>query len=180
MGLSRSRSARAALNDPRFESFAREHAGALIRLAHRLTMDRHRGEDVVQEVLLRCALRWPDIIKVDNPRAYLRRAVVNEVISMKRRGWAREWVRAELVDEATGATRFDESLADRDALRAALGTLNAVQRTVLVLRYYEDLADDEIAALLDCPSSTVRSHARRALARLRETVGDFELTGGRW
>jgi RNA polymerase sigma-70 factor (sigma-E family) len=179
MALSRSRSARAALDDPRFESFVRDHAPALTRLAHRLTMDRHRAEDVVQEVLLKCAQRWPGIGELDNPRAYLRRAVVNEVISTTRRGWAREFVRAELVDDDTGATHFDNDLVDRDALRTALGALTDVQRAVIVLRYYVDLADDDIAALLGCPASTVRSHARRALAQLRGRVGTIEFTGGR-
>jgi RNA polymerase sigma-70 factor (sigma-E family) len=179
MALSGGRSARAALRDTEFEMFVRRHTPHMISLARRLTLDAHRAEDVVQDVLLGCAQRWRVIREYDALGSYVRRAVTNEVISSGRRRWRHEFVCADAGadlphDNGTGA---DQLWAERDELWQALGILSPVQRAVLVLRYYEDLPDADIASVLDCSPSTVRSHARRGLDRLRRVVRLPETSG---
>ncbi|KAA2260911.1 SigE family RNA polymerase sigma factor [Solihabitans fulvus] len=149
-----------------FEEFAQTRLPALLRYAVALTGERGLAEDVVQEVLVRVHARWRSVESLDQPDAYVRRMVVNEYLSWRRR-WARFVPSASVSppepDTPDHATRH----ADRDALRAELGRLPARQRAVLVLRYYEGLTDPEIAEVLGCGASTVRGYATRALATLR-------------
>jgi RNA polymerase sigma-70 factor (sigma-E family) len=149
------------------------HGPELLRFARRLTLDYHRGEDVVQEVLARAAGSWARIRSFDNIRAYLFKCVLNETLSWRRRRGAGELVNITLVDEIVGvgpSFGFEDQVLQRDQLRTALAELSAVQRAVVVLRYYQDLPDAEIAELLGCPPSTVRSHAARALTKLRGAI----------
>lgn len=148
-----------------FEDFVRVRGPALLRFAAVLCGDRGTGEDVVQEVLARVLRRWPAITAMDAPDGYIRRMIVNEYLSWRRK-WARLIPSPALVDDRPG-TDFADRHAERDALSRRLDTLPPRQRAVLVLRYYEDLPDNAIAAVLGCPVGTVRSHASRALAALR-------------
>jgi RNA polymerase sigma-70 factor (sigma-E family) len=147
------------------------HGGELVGFARRLVLDHHRGEDVVQDALARCSRSWSRIMGLDNPRAYVYRAVVNAANSWRRRRWAHEQPLEEAgAGVADPAAAFAPAIDSRDELRRALGTLTGSQRAVLVLRYYADLSDDDIAAVLGCPAGTVRSHARRGMARLRASL----------
>jgi RNA polymerase sigma-70 factor (sigma-E family) len=151
-----------------FEAFVHQHGQALVWFARRLTTDHHRGEDLVQEVLARCAFRWNEIEHIANRPAYVRKAIVREYLSWRRRRSSTEWIVAEVGEspsERAGA--FDGELAARDEMIRALAQLPARQRVVLVLRYYEDLPDERIAEILRSPASTVRSLARRGLISLR-------------
>ena len=155
-----------------FDEFARRELPGLLRLAGVLAGDRGIAEDVVQEVLLRVSRRWDGIASTDVPVAYVRRMVVNEYVSWRRK-WGRIVPRAEIVDERREPDHADRH-ADRDDLNRRLDGLPPRQRTVLVLRYYEGLSDEAVAELLGCSTGTVRSHASRALATLRIDLHDGE------
>jgi RNA polymerase sigma-70 factor (sigma-E family) len=138
----------------------------LLRLAFQLCHDRAGAEDLVQEALTRVYGSWlrrrPE---VDAAEAYVRRAIVNEYLRTRRLRRSTEIVTDE-PPEQTDAD-FAARVVDADEMWRALEDLPPRQRTVLVLRYYEDLPDAEIAALLGAREGTIRSLASRALSTLR-------------
>lgn len=148
-----------------FEDFVRIHLPRLARFAGVLCGDRWLAEDVVQEVLARTHARWDHIAGMDQPDAYVRRMIVNEFLSWRRR--VRRIVLVSSVPEVSDDADPATQQADRDALVAELTKLPRKQRTVIVMRYYGGFSDTEIAADLGCSVGTVRSHASRALAALR-------------
>ena len=148
-----------------FEQFAADRLGALLRFATTLTSDRALGEDLVQDVLIRAHARWDRIEQLDQPYAYVRKMLANEFVSWRRK-WARIVPHAEMPD-TTAAPDHAGRQADQDAMRRAIARLPRRQRAVIVLRYYEDLSDDQIADVLDCTRSNVRGQAMRALRTLR-------------
>jgi RNA polymerase sigma factor (sigma-70 family) len=112
--------------------------------------------------------RWHRLTHVEQPDAYLRTAIVRQFLSWRRRLVSRE-SSLELLPEQKSSTPDPAArYAARDEMWRLLATLPPKQRAVLVLRFYEDLPDDQIAAVLGCRSTTVRVHASRGLARLRE------------
>lgn len=149
-----------------FDEFYRTHWRDAARWAAAVVGRVDIGEDVAQDVFARLAPRYASL---DNPVGYLRRAVVNA---------GRSWLRSEgrsrsresrvAAGAAPGSGAVD-SRAD-DSTLVALDRLPEKQRLVVILRYWADWADDDIAAALDCPASTVRSLARRGLAHLREEL----------
>ncbi len=151
-----------------FEEYVRARGSRLLRFAYLLCGDRHLAEDLVQEVLARAHRRW-DHIEAEQPDAYLRSALVRAHLSWRRRRSSTERVQAELPEPPPGSD-FAQRHALRDELWTLLGTLPRAQRTVLVLRYFEDLDDRRIAETLHCAESTVRVHASRGLATLRGRV----------
>lgn len=155
-----------------FEEFAAARLPAVLRFAAVLTGDRGLAEDVVQEVLIRANGRWEAIARLDRPEAYVRKMIVNEYLSWRRRSW--RLVPSGAGTEVDGRLSPDPAAghAEREALLAELDRLPARQRAVLVLRYYEGLSDAEIADALGCATGTVRGYASRALAMLR-----VEMTG---
>jgi RNA polymerase sigma-70 factor (sigma-E family) len=145
-------------------AFARRNTLDLLRFAYLLTGDRHRAEDLVQDVLLAMHRRFAQVLPLDNPLAYARRALVNANTSWRRRASSSEVV----VDLFADSPAVDgNDAAERDALWQALRRLPVRQRTVLVLRFYADAADVDIADLLGCRLGTVRSLVSRGLAALR-------------
>lgn len=150
-----------------FEEYVLARAPALMRLACLLTGDVHRAEDLVQDVLAGAFARWPKIMRAERPDAYVRRMLINANTSWWRRRSSREVSVSRVVDRpASGDLGADA--VERDAMRRLIMRLPQRQRAVLVLRYYEDLDDAAIAEILDCSPATVRTHAMRALATLRE------------
>lgn len=148
-----------------FDAFVRESRVPLLRFAGVLAEDVELAQDLVQEVLLRAQASWPRIAAADHPYAYLRRMLVNEAIS-----WHRKWGRI----EPRPTHRLDDAVSDptdavavRDDLLRRLTVLPARQKAAIVLRYLEDLSDDEIADALGCSIATVRVHIHRGLRRLR-------------
>jgi DNA-directed RNA polymerase specialized sigma24 family protein len=136
---------------------------ALLRLAHLLTGSPEVAEDVVHDAFLACGTRWSTL---DLPEAYLRRAVVNQARSALRKlGRDRDKVarygRAAVV--AVGEPELDGTWA-------LLRGLPARQRAALVLRFYEDLPEAEIARLLGCRPGTVKSLIHRGLDKVRKEV----------
>lgn len=144
--------------------FARSRGLELLRFAYLLCGDRHLAEDLLQDVLLAMYRRFPDVMAVDNPMGYARRALAHRNISRIRRAASSEIV-VELVPDR--ATRLTDAAAERDPLWRAMRHLPERQRTVLVLRYYADATDEDIAVIVGCRRATVRSLAARALATLR-------------
>jgi RNA polymerase sigma factor (sigma-70 family) len=135
--------------------------GPMVRLAHLMTGSAAVAEDVVQDAFLRVA---PHYAAADNPRAYLRAAVVNGCRTHQRHAIRHE--RASTL-AARPEPIYDAPVVEFfDGLRA----LNDRQRAAVVLRYYLDLGDDEIAELISCAPATVRVLIRRALAHLRKVV----------
>jgi RNA polymerase sigma-70 factor (sigma-E family) len=155
-----------------FAEFAATRLAALLRYAVILTGDRDLAQDIVQEVLARGQVRWSKIAKADSPDAYVRQMVLNEYLSWRRK-WAVRNIQAagerlvELGDRRLESGDHAQALVDTDDLWNRLAALPRKQRAVLVLRYYEQLRDDEIANLLSCAQVTVRSNASKALKALR-------------
>jgi RNA polymerase sigma-70 factor (sigma-E family) len=154
-----------------FEAFVNESGDALLRAATLLTSDRHAAEDVYQETLHRLFMRWP---RVDNPRGFCRRVMHNLVIDLARARQRRPR-ELELRDSYDGKDPQSGDPASAAELRptvlAALDTLTAHQRAIVVLRYFEDLSQDEVAAMLGVSPGTVKSTASRAVAQLRAQPG---------
>jgi RNA polymerase sigma-70 factor (sigma-E family) len=151
----------------RFEEFAATRLPAVLRFAGVLTADRALAEDVVQEVLIRASKRWDQLQALDHPELYIRKMIVNEYLSWRRRSWrSQPRGSADEVDDRVIPDHAGQ-YAERDALRTELGKLPRRQRAVVVLRYYQGLSDTEIADVLGCKPGTVRGYASRALAALR-------------
>ena len=145
-------------DDDIFDALYREHFAALVRVAFLMTGSNEAAEDVVHDTFLRCRSR---LANLDHPRSYLRAAVVNECRSVHRRA-----VRARSELTAESATLPTELVELQDAL----SRLPWRQRAAIVLRYFADIPDDEIAHALGCRPSTVRSHIRRGIAQLKEVL----------
>ncbi|HEY7174883.1 MAG TPA: SigE family RNA polymerase sigma factor [Micromonosporaceae bacterium] len=150
-----------------FEEYVSASSGRLLRFAYVLCGDRFLAEDLVQDVLSRTHRHWRRI-EIENPDAYLRAALVRAHLSWRRRRVSTEKVLAEPPEPAGGSADFTQQLAARDELWSLLATLPRAQRAVMVLRFYEDLDDRRIAEVLGCAPVTVRVHASRAMATLRE------------
>jgi len=150
-----------------FEEYAFARTQALIRLARLLCGDEHRAEDLVQDVLAKAYVRWGRIARMDQPDLYVRRMLVNANHAWWKRRSSRD-ISVAVVADRPGVVDAAAEVDERDALWGVVRALPPRQRTVIVLRYYEDLDDATIAAILDCSTGTVRTHAKRALDALRE------------
>lgn len=151
--------------DKGFDDYVAAELHRLLGYANALIGDPHLAADVVQDVLLKARPHWS---RMAVPDAYLRRMIMNEHASWRRHRANRDVVLVpgnELTETAVGD--HGEAYAERDAMRSRLATLAPKQRAALVLRYYEDRTDDEIAQVLGCRTTTVRSQIARALATLR-------------
>jgi RNA polymerase sigma-70 factor (sigma-E family) len=152
-----------------FTAWATARRPRLVRTATFLTGDRGRAEDLVQEALTKVAQRWPRL-RDGHPDAYARQILVRDNISWWRRG------RFELVSEVPDPGRTppgDTGVERRILLLDALRRLTERQRAVLVLRYFDDLTEAEIAHALGVSTGTVKSTAHLALRRLRELAPEL-------
>ncbi len=143
-----------------FEGFVTESGDALLRTATLLTADPDAAEDVYQETLHRLAMRWS---RVDNPRAFCRRVMHNIVIDQARARKRRPRELFAVHDRGDPRAGDPVTAAElRPALLAALGTLTLQQRIIVVLRYLDDLSENEVAEVLGVSPGTVKSdsHAR--------------------
>jgi RNA polymerase sigma-70 factor (sigma-E family) len=161
------------METPEFDEWVAQRGAALLRFAYLLTRDHARAEEAVQDALMAAYSRWTRICRDQDPEAYVRRSIVNADISRWRRFLRRETPTA---DPAQTSSRPDhaDAQAEQDAVWALCATLPSKQRAAVVLRYYEDLPDAEIAVILGCTPATVRSQIHRALASLRTTIGTEE------
>ena len=154
-----------------FEAFVHESGDALLQAATLLTSDRHAAEDVYQETLHRLFLHWS---RVDNPWGFSRQVMHNIVVDLARARQRRPR-ELELYDNYDGKDPKSGDPASAAELRpvvlAALDTLTVHQRAIVVLRYFADLSQDEVAELLGVSAGTVKSTASRAVAQLRAQPG---------
>jgi RNA polymerase sigma-70 factor (sigma-E family) len=148
-----------------FREFARDRAWPLQQAAYLLCGDWHSAQDVVQETLIKAYRHWPRVKRADNPDAYVRGILLNEVRD--------RWRRPEGAVPVAGFTAepavpdASDDIARRDRLLQALLELPLQQRATVVLRYLEDLTQVETAKLLGCSEGTVKSQSSRALGTLR-------------
>jgi RNA polymerase sigma-70 factor (sigma-E family) len=177
-GVNRSERSRAE-----FEQFVTDASAALLRTAYLVAWDLTEAEDLVQECLLRVARRWPRVRGMEHPLAYARRMLINLALdgaagrSRRRQELEADApsIMAQLTDDSGIRALRDVDL--RSELTDALGRLAPRQRAVLVLRYFEDLPEAEVARLLGCSVGTVKSTASRALTRLQAAMAaDVPLT----
>jgi RNA polymerase sigma-70 factor (sigma-E family) len=148
-----------------FDAFVRGRLPELLRFGQALTGSPHAAADLVQDALERTLMAWPRIQSQHDPEGYVRRIMTNRNISI----W-RKHRRETLVDDFP--EHGTEDVHGDDALRHALRALPPRQRTVIVLRYYEDKTEAEIATAMGCSKGTVKSQTAKALAKLRATVAD--------
>jgi RNA polymerase sigma-70 factor (sigma-E family) len=157
-----------------FEDMVASRGAVLLRFALMLCGDPHLAEDLVQSVLAKAYRRWEKIARAEQPEAYLKKMIVNEHL-----GWWRRRASRELPLDGpprrddpypSGSADHTAGHASRDAAWVLLERLPRRQRAILVLRYYEDQSNEQIAAILGCAPSTVRSNATRALAALRAVM----------
>lgn len=155
--------------DAEFEAYMAARQPSLLRTAYLISGDRHTAEDLVQTALAKLYLSWDRVHDRHMLDGYVRRIIVNEHNSLWRRAWKkRELSTDTLPDDRTVTHEHDEG--QRDALWEFVQTLPRRQRAVIVLRYYEDLSEAEIAETLGVSVGTVKSQASRALAAMRSRV----------
>jgi RNA polymerase sigma-70 factor (sigma-E family) len=155
---------------PGIEELYREHGLGLVRFALLLTGDRATAEDVVQDAFLGLHRHWDDIKDPDRVLAYLRTAVVNGSRSYYRRHTIARRLRPEPLAMVQSAESSVLAGEERRALLAAVDALPRRQREVLALKYFLDLGEQEIAAILCISRGAVASTASRALAALGRQV----------
>lgn len=150
-----------------FEEFVVARRGALLRTAYLLTGNHHDAEDLVQSALIKVVPKWQRI--EDRPEGYVRQVLARESVNRWR---GRRWreVPTDLIPEASSHASAEN--LDRLALLDDLRRLSPRQRAVLVLRYFDDLTEAQTAVALNISVGTVKSHAREALARLRNQPSD--------
>ncbi|AKT51075.1 SigE family RNA polymerase sigma factor [Arsenicicoccus sp. oral taxon 190] len=153
--------------DEEFTAFVAARSGALLRYAYLLTGDHASAEDLLQNTLVKVYLSWHKIADRGSVDAYTRTALTRTNISM----W-RKVGRRELTTETTPDRPYEDrhDIDERDGMWTLLHTLGARQRTALVLRFYEDLPEAEIAAVMGCSAGTVKSQISRGLANLRKAM----------
>jgi len=152
---------------PDFAAFVGARGQALQRTAYLLTGDWALAEDLLQTALAHVYPRWSRIER-DDPDAYVRKVLVNTWSSWWRRKWRGETPTRDVPDLLSTSDAYNE-VDLRESVRRALEQLPARQRAVVVLRYFEDLSEADTAAALGCSVGAVKSHASRALSKLRES-----------
>lgn len=149
----------------------------LFRSATAIAGNREAAEEAVQMAFARAYASWDRVRRADHVEAYVRRMVINEIFSARRSGWFRRERPSAHVDPGRTAPPVDDVVGTRDAVWTAVQALPLRQRAVIVLRYYEDLSEEQIAAVVGCSRGTVKSQASAALANLRRagalTEGDL-------
>ncbi|GAA5200918.1 SigE family RNA polymerase sigma factor [Rugosimonospora acidiphila] len=140
---------------------------ALKRLAYLLCGDDHRADDLVQESVTKLYARWHHARKATSLDAYVRSIVIRTHIDNGRRPWSRVRLFSQPPDHGVAESSGPE---DRAVLRAALATLPAGQRAVLVLRFLCDLPVSEVSELLNCSPGTVKSQTSHGLANVRQAL----------
>jgi RNA polymerase sigma-70 factor (sigma-E family) len=149
--------------DAEFEDFVRAAQRPLLRFGHVLTGNPHDAADLVQAALERVGRRWSRVQQVEHPVAYTKQVMARLHVTAWRH------VRREIVhDEPPTGIHHDDAPLSESPMWTALGSLPPRQRAVLVLRYYEDFSEQEIAEVLGCRPGTVKSQSSRGLATLRE------------
>ena len=156
-----------------FDAMLDVHAPALLRTAFLLTGDAHLAEDLLQTALVKTWTRWGTIRDVDRAPAYVRGVMATTSVAWWRRRWRAEVATGDVPDVA-GGDAYD-AVHQRDEIGRALARLTPRQRAALVLRFYEDMPESEVASALGCSVGTVKSTVSRALAAVRESLSRAEV-----
>jgi RNA polymerase sigma-70 factor (sigma-E family) len=150
---------------PDFDEFVVVRSARLLRTAFLLTHDWATAEDLLQTALTKAWFAWR---RIDgDPEPYVRKILANTYASWWRRRWTSERPVADMPEAALPATNPHAIVDVRDELWRSLGRLPKRQRLVLVLRYFEDLSEAEVAEVMQCSIGTVKSQASKALTKLR-------------
>ena len=161
-----------------FVAFVQARQHRLLRSAYLVCGDHHLAEDLLQGALVKLALRWRTVSEGD-PEAFLHTVMYRDSIS-----WWRRWRRERLTDQPPGGHGPDgtDDVSTRMLFAAALAKLTIKQRTVLVLRYFDDLSEARTAEVLGVTIGTVKSQTNAALRRLRAVapeLGELSNAAGR-
>lgn len=157
--------------DESYVEFVEARQATLRRIAYAVCRDDARAEDVLQEALVKLYLAWSRVQGTGREEAYARRIIVNADLDQRRRPWhrRRSAVPVELLDEPA---RTGPATEDRMELLAEVRALPPMQRRTVVLRYWLGMSVEETAEELSISTGTVKSHASRGLATLRERLGE--------
>jgi RNA polymerase sigma-70 factor (sigma-E family) len=162
-----------ASDEAEFAEFVTTVSGRLLRSTYAVCRDRQLAEDAVQSALTAACMSWRKVRAADNPEAYVRRMAFHQVLGWRRRkAWQAEVTRAELPD--LPVVSHEDGVLDHRLVWDALGQLPPRQRAVVVLRYFEDLSEQDIATTLGVRPGTVKSQSSAALAHLRAVLADLE------
>ncbi|MEU7580690.1 SigE family RNA polymerase sigma factor [Streptomyces sp. NPDC041068] len=165
-----------AEGETRFREFVETRSSALLKTAVLLSGgDRHAAEDLLQSALVKAAGRWQ---RIDEPEAYVRRILYRQQVSRWRLKWPRRELAVAEPPESADSKDGASAAELRIMMRGALAKLTARQRTVLVLRYFEDLPEADVARILGCSVGTVRSTTHRSLAKLRALAPELASLAG--
>ncbi|MFE9442659.1 SigE family RNA polymerase sigma factor [Streptomyces sp. NPDC006602] len=159
-----------AEQEAQFQEFVQARWSRLVRTAYLLTGDVHHAEDLTQTALAKAYRSWRRVSRSDSPEAYVRRMLVTCNSDRFRKRRVAESLTAappEVAGRDESVSRVDE----RGVLLGALAALPPKQRAVIVMRYWEDLPEAEVAEMLGCSPGTVKSQASKGLAKLRTYPG---------
>lgn len=148
----------------------------LFRTTYAVAGDVGAAEDALQSAFAKAYSSWHRVRSANDPRAYVRRMAINELLGVRRRSW---WRSERSVGEPVSSLPADSHenyIVDHDEIWRLVLALPIRQRAVIVLRYYEDLTEAQIAETLSCSLGTVKSQASDALATLRSRTPGQELT----
>ncbi|MFD7445671.1 SigE family RNA polymerase sigma factor [Streptomyces sp. NPDC059909] len=166
-----------AEQDAQFQEFVRARWSHLVRTAYLLTGDVHHAEDLTQTALAKAYRSWRRVSRSDSPEAYIRRMLVSCNSDRFRKRRVTEALTA-APPEVAGRDEAVSWAGERSALLAALAQLPSKQRAVVVMRYWEDLSEAEVAEVLGCSTGTVKSQASKGLAKLRTHPGLAQVMDG--
>lgn len=151
-----------------FDALVQARTASLLRTAYLLTGDWGLAEDLLQTALVKTWFRWDRVREKEAAEAYVRQVMARTYATWWRRKWRGELATGELPD-LPGRDDYAD-VDQRHALRRALAELPPRQRAIVVLRFYEDLTETQVAEVLGVSLGTVKSTASRALVRLRGIV----------
>ena len=157
--------------DTEFAAFFAASWPRLFRTTYAVAGDRQRTEDALQTAFAQAWASWPRVAAADDRIAYVRRMAINAALSRHRRPSSRRETVVAVLPETAQPSGEDAFLHGDETWRA-VQTLPPRQRAVVVLRYYEELSEQEIAEVLGCRPGTVKSQASAALGSLRERLGE--------
>lgn len=158
-----------------FDEFFRATWPRLFRTAYAVAGDAASAEDALQAAFAKAYASWRRVSRTDHPEAYVRRMVVNEILGTRRRAWWQRERPHESAEPPGSVVSPELDLVNRDAVWTAVQALPPRQRAVIVLRYYEDLSEEQIADVLGCTRGTVKSQASAALANLRRDAASLAI-----
>jgi len=154
--------------DEDFAEFAGARWASLYRLAYLLAASPTGAEDLLQTALEKAYVNWSRISRMQYPEAYVRRMLANTLVSSRRRAWVGEQPWGDAPESV--AESAEVPVLDRSLIWPLVCALPDRQRAVIVLRYYEDMSEAQIADALGCAPGTVKSQSAAAIGALRRAL----------